>query len=287
MNSCPPWPSIKHLIPTVLKTSFLLLVGTGCIVLASLQRHNTRANFPVPIGSNLAVSTALSPARTSNHADAALQEALRIEGTPDSHLHTFFGDEMFARGDYASAAERYLEAISQNPTHQGLHLKLGLCRTKLHQYDAAITNMQEALFIAPDFVEAHYELALALLKKNRFADAAGHFHEVTTLRPDHAIAYNYLGVALAREGKFNSANNAFVKAVRLRPIFAEARFNLAQIYLKDGFHADAARQLDQALRINPEFVLARNIREQLRIPPKIRPAPPQTFIAAAEHRIVN
>ena len=285
MNCCHPWPSIKHLIPAVLKTSFLLLTGIGCVVLVSLHRQNSRANIPDRAG----LDVATPPSGLSSHVTnpAALQEALRIEGTPDSHLQAFFGDEMFARGDYGPAAERYLESISQNPTHEGLHLKLGLCRIKLQQYDAAITNFQEAVYIAPDFVEAHYELALALLKKNRFADAAGHFHEVTTLRPNHATAFNYLGVALAHEGKFNSAHNALVKAIRLRPIFAEARFNLAQVYLKKGFQIDAARELDQALRINPEFALARNLRHTLRIPPKLHPASPQSLIAAAESPLGN
>src|SRR5688572_28621735 len=254
------------------------------MVLASLHRQNSRAHIPTRAGLDHA---APAQALSSQANPDALEEALRIEGTPDSHLQAFFGDEMFARGDYAPAAERYLDAISQNPTHEGLHLKLGLCRIKLQQYDSAIASFQEALYIAPDFAEAHYELAVALLKKNRFNDAAGHFHEVTTLRPNHAIAFNYLGVALAHEGKFNSAHNALVKAIRLRPIFAEARFNLAQIYLKKGFQIDAARELDQALRINPEFVLARNLRENLRLPPKLRPASPESMIAAAQSPLGN
>ena len=285
MNSCHPWPSFKHAVPVILRTSFLLLAGTGCIVLASLYRQNARANVGGSVEAELAVSTASSSRKNTNQSQAAMEEALRIEGTPHSHLHAFFGDEMFARGDYAAAAERYLESISQNPTHEALHFKLGLCRAKLQRYDEAIVHFQEALFIAPDFGDAHYELAVALLKRNRFSEAAGHFHEVTTLRPNDAAAFNYLGLALAHEGKFNSAQSAFVKAIRLRPIFPEARFNLAQVYLKKGFQFDAARELDQALRINPQFVLARNIRQTLRVPPKIHTASPQSLIAAAESRI--
>ena len=112
MNSCRPWP-IKHVVPVVLKTAFLLLAGIGCIILVSLQRQNSRAHISnradahVPPASALA-SHLLNP--------AALQEAARIEGTPHSHLHAFFGDEMFARRDYAAGRAIVVYCTQSNRT---------------------------------------------------------------------------------------------------------------------------------------------------------------------------
>lgn len=272
--------SIKRAVSICLKIPFLpifLITGIGCLSLGAVQWQRLCKNvlareiLPVSRWSNNPAHAPLSPAQTNR----TLEEARRIEGTPDSLLHSFIGDEFFARGDYRDAVDCYRRSITGNPTFELLHLKLGISLIKLNRPDDAIASIREALYIAPDFADAHYALGLALLNNTNFADAAAHLHEVTQIRPHDPAAHNFLGVALARQGKLNAARASFAKAVRLRSLFPEARFNLAQVHLQTGAFNDAARELDQALRINPDFAAAKNAREKLAL--TLRPRPSTTL----------
>jgi tetratricopeptide (TPR) repeat protein len=273
----PQWQSIKRVVSICLKIPFLpifLVTGIGCISLGAVQwqRFCTKVLARETPSEQRSSQNSARAHLAAAHTNNSQEEALRIEGTPNSLLHAFIGDELFTRGDYLGAVDCYRESITGNPTFELLHLKLGVSLNRLNRSDEAIECFREALYIAPDFADAHQALGLALLNKMNFADAAGHLHEVTQIRPNDPAAHNFLGVALARQSKLTSARTSFAKAIHLRSLYPEARFNLAQVHLQTGAFIDAARELDQALRINPEFAAAKTARERLAMSLRPRPA---------------
>lgn len=276
----PQWQSIKRFVSICLKIPFLpifLITGIGSLSLGAVQWKRfcktVLARETLPEQRSLHLGALSHPSGTQPN--RSQEEALRIEGTPDSLLHSFIGDEFFARGDYIGAVDCYRQSITGNPTFEVLHLKLGVSLMKLNRLDEAIECYREALYIAPDFADAHQALGLALLNKTIYEDAAAHLREVTNIRPHDSVAHNFLGVALARQGRLTSARASFAKAIHLRSLYPEARFNLAQVHLQTGALNDAARELDQALRINPQFAAAKAERAKLAM--ALRPRPSTTL----------
>ena len=81
------------------------------------------------------------------------------------------GAELFARGDFASAADKYRAALAWDVTDARIWANRAACFSRLRRYDDALRDAGYAIRLKPRFPRAHYRRAEARLGQGRAGDA--------------------------------------------------------------------------------------------------------------------
>ena len=163
------------------------------------------------------------------------------------------GNQALARGNAATAVEKYRKAVEAQPEDEDAHFNLGIALTRAGKIPEAKKEYEKALELFPDYAEAHNNLGNILKNEKDYAGAIEHFKKAIVALPDNPSAQNNYGTALALQGNVNEAVAHFSEAVRLKPDYLEARVNLANAYMSQNRLDEAAHELDFVLRRNPKF----------------------------------
>ncbi|MFO1514657.1 MAG: tetratricopeptide repeat protein [Verrucomicrobiota bacterium] len=183
----------------------------------------------------------------------ALQEFNRVlELKPRLGLaHLGIGRILEIRGRFAEADEHYRLAV-QNRVYRAEDLTtLGrFCLTK-GWFEAAVTNLQDALKLSPNNPALHRDLAEALAKLGHNAEAEQ--HRAAIAQPDNASLQLHFrrGLEFGRLGKPAEAAEQFREVVRLMPALAEGHLNLAVALEAQGLNQEALEQFREVLRLSP------------------------------------
>ena len=81
------------------------------------------------------------------------------------------GAELFARGDFASAADKYRAALSWDATDPRTWANRAACFSRLRRFDEALRDAEYAIRLKPRWARARYRLAEARLGQGRVGDA--------------------------------------------------------------------------------------------------------------------
>lgn len=157
------------------------------------------------------------------------------EAKPDvARPHFFYGQALFATGDFAGAAAQYGIAVKADPTpsaaaEQGLklslqeleagkqraaeqqtpnHLALADQYMQDKQPAKAIAELKAAVASDPANFDVRMDLARALRDQHEYATAAQQFFAATKLRPDSLPAWNDLAAVLVINKDFATAIGA-------------------------------------------------------------------------------
>jgi tetratricopeptide (TPR) repeat protein len=147
----------------------------------------------------------------------AFREAVRLR-PGYAAAHCMLGVALGRKRKQGEAEAELREAVRLRPADPEFRSCLGafLCDEK-REYDAAISEFQEALRLKPGFVKARFNLAVALGNKGRLDEAVGELREVVRLDARDAGAHALLGHDYARSGRWDEATAAVDRARELRP----------------------------------------------------------------------
>eukprot|EP00877_Chromochloris_zofingiensis_P003028 jgi/Chrzof1/12726/Cz07g05110.t1 len=90
-------------------------------------------------------------------------EALRSEG-----------NQLFAKGKYQAAIDRYTEAITLDPSSAVLYVNRAMCHKKREHWDQVIADAKHALSLDRDLMKAHYLLGVSLRHQSCLHEAVSH-----------------------------------------------------------------------------------------------------------------
>ena len=187
-------------------------------------------------------------------------------------------------GDYAHAAEAYIEFLKIRPDEVAGRSNLGVVLVKLGRYDEAIAEYEAAERLLPNDPRIELNLALAYSKSGRLTEAAAKLealpkdNQVTLLLADTRLrmgenqrvidllkplentggnpgdlAVSYmLGMALLRE-KRASEGQALLDRILSKGDSAEARFLLGVGMFRIGDYPAAIQKLKSAIDLNPNL----------------------------------
>jgi DnaJ family protein C protein 7 len=89
---------------------------------------------------------------------------------------------------WQAAFDKYTEALSIDPTNRGTNSKLlqnrALCRIQLRQYDAAISDCDQAISLDPTYFKARKTKATALGQAERWEDAVREWKKLHEMNPE-------------------------------------------------------------------------------------------------------
>jgi tetratricopeptide (TPR) repeat protein len=220
-------------------------------------------------------------------AAAALEKAIEL-GYADKAVQFDLGSAYEAIPDFAKAAAAYEKYIASGaPEAWNAYLRLGICRTKVDEYDAAIAALLEAQKAQPRDTKVGEALAEAYTKAGRldeadavynslagynpteakgyytrayqmydtagmFDKAVGPLQKIIELDPNNETNYYYLGMAYFRAEQYDGAVTAFQKAAELKPDFEHAWYQIGSSYFSAKKYREAAAAYKKYVEIKPD-----------------------------------
>ncbi len=196
-------------------------------------------------------------------ADEARTERERATRTPPAGARDHFlaGQGRYAKGDFASAAEAFNDALAAQPTHFWARCYLADCYLRLQRWGQARDALTVCLMQRDDSPWIYLLRGLAHQRLGAFLAAGEDFRKAEALlgpAPNESALYILhvnRGVLRDRQGQPDAAAADFRQAVRLRPGDYIAHVNLAAVLEKQQNGAEAAREFEKALRLKMPAVV--------------------------------
>lgn len=181
--------------------------------------------------------------------------------SPRVNAMTYFahGHLLERQGNFARAAEQYMEAIARQPSMIGARNRLGITLNKLGRHAEASEEFRKAIAINPNLAHLRNNLGFSLLLEGRHFLAEKHLREAAEMNPNFRRARMNHGIALAKLGRLDEAFDEFADICSQ----ADAYYNIAMLHADAGHYSSACAALQQALIEDPDMTAAEMQLEQL------------------------
>ncbi|MCX6568836.1 MAG: tetratricopeptide repeat protein [Candidatus Aminicenantes bacterium] len=160
--------------------------------------------------------------------------------------------------EYDKAARAYEKFIALAPAVAGeAYLHLGICRTKLGQFDAAIAALLEAQKAQPKDTKVNFSLAEAYEKAGQFEKAEAVYIILAGINPAEAKTYYRQSFRIYDvAGKYDLAITPAKKIIELEPNNEMNHYYLGLTYFKLQKYDEAIAAFQQGLAVKPDFAHA-------------------------------
>ena len=160
--------------------------------------------------------------------------------------------------EFDKAAGAYEKFIALSPAVSwNAYLRLGICRTKLGQFDAAIAALQEAQKAQPKDVKVNFGLAEAYEKAGQLEKAEAVYNILAEISPAEAKTYHRQSYRIYDvAGKNESAITPAKKVIDLEPKNEMNHYYLGLTYFKLQRYDEAIAAFQQGLAVKPDFAHA-------------------------------
>ena len=184
----------------------------------------------------------------------ALEKAV-THGYAGKEVQMDLGSAYEATQDFAKAAAAYEKYIGTGPANAWeAQLRLGFCRSKLGEYDAAIAALLEAQKAQPKEFKIGDALAEAYTQAGRLGDAEAVFNNLAQLNPrDAMVYYRRAFQAYDAASQFDKAVVPLKKIIELEPKNELNPYWLGMTYFRAKQYDQAVEAFKQALAIKPDF----------------------------------
>ncbi|MBI1318201.1 MAG: tetratricopeptide repeat protein [Candidatus Hydrogenedens sp.] len=166
---------------------------------------------------------------------AAAAAVTALAATQDVARLNDLGIAAYDQKDYATAVENFRAAYARSGSSKTLERNLTNALQALaneqaesSNYDAAITNLEQAISIAPDNVAPFVQLGACFLRQNRVSDAIFRLEEAIEIEPGNLDAHELLGKAYYEDNDLPSARAQWDYVLQVDP----SRTKLQELYEK-------------------------------------------------------
>lgn len=156
--------------------------------------------------------------------------------------------ESYQKDDYASAWQRYREALAQAPNNRDALLGLGVIAQQQGKNDAAVHYYRQVLVLDPRDPIA--SAGLSALGSGDPASKESRLKQLISQQPDSAALYFALGHQYVEQSRWSDAQQAYFNALTMEPNNALFAFNLAISLDHLGQRKVAAQYYLQALQFD-------------------------------------
>lgn len=187
----------------------------------------------------------------------AMEKAVALN-VPDKEVHFELGAAYEELQDFAKAAGAYEKFISLGPAAPGnAYHRLGICRTKLGQFDAAIAALLEAEKAQPKDLKVKLNLAEAYEKGGQLENAEHVYNTLAEVDPAEAKAYHRQSFRMYEQAKqYEMAVVPAKKVIELEPANEMNYYYLGTTYHNLQKYDEEVAVFQQVLALKPEFTYA-------------------------------
>ena len=192
--------------------------------------------------------------------------ALRMSIMVSNHIPQLDDESLIDR--HFKSIEYYNSYISTHSPRSIDFIGRAMDFLTVHNYQAAVADLNRAIALTPDFSPAFMLRAqarwrnlesglqnedadqpkgnLGVLRRAAEDEILADIDKVIQLSPDNAFAWFNRGNLMVQRGDLQAARKAFNKAIEVKPDFAEAFFNRGYVNLTDGQRAAGISDLSRA-----------------------------------------
>jgi tetratricopeptide (TPR) repeat protein len=220
---------------------------------ASAYRKVTEVDPSRPEGFYGLGSTLLKQTQFPDAA-AALEKAVAL-GYSAKEVHLDLGNAYEAVPDLAKAAAAYEKYISLGPADAwSAQLRLGVCRTKLGEYPAAIAALLEAKKAQPNDLKVLLALAEAYEKAGQLESAEATYVTMAELNPPEAKTYYRQSFRIYDAANlYEKAIPPAKKVIELEPANETNHYYLGLTYFKAQKYPEAIAAFQQGIAVKADF----------------------------------
>lgn len=162
-----------------------------------------------------------------------------------------------------SDLSRFTQALAPSPELASRYYNLGVRHYSRGNFAQAAQSYLQAGAINPADPDIFFNLALTLKKMGHLQEAKEYYEKVLTLTPDDADTHYNLGVLLKEMAAPELAISSFEKAVALDPQYLSAHKHLAVLYQQMGRNNKALASYRQVKELNPASESTQHMLEAL------------------------
>ncbi len=173
------------------------------------------------------------------------------------------GQKYMKKGQYASAAIEYRNALKLDPRFVDAYYQLAQAELAQRNGSAAYGALEKAIELDPNRLDARLDRGRIYLAARDFEGPGGGFKKaeeeanfVISQDPKNVGAYQLLGAALISQQKSEAALAAFSKIVELTPNDSSTYVNMALVEISLHRLPEAEQHLKQAIQLDPKSVQA-------------------------------
>ena len=222
----------RRMLVAVLGTG--LAVAGGCAKTDPMKDRFSRPNYMAVTDKDLK--------------DAPMADAPSI--LPQTHYAA--GRLFESQGLIGKAIEQYHRAVILHHDYAEAHHRLGRTLSIAGQHDEALKALARAAELAPKNVAYRNDLGFELIYHEKWEAAESQLRQAISLSPKFSRAHINLALVLSRTGRFDEAEQAF-RAVLPEP---DVHYNLGLMYRGQQRYVEAAGSFRRTLELNPEFSAA-------------------------------
>lgn len=211
------------------------------------------------------------------------------DGEEQSVMLNKSGLELYMRGDYSAALDKFRSASEQEPgnpeyiNNMGMSLlqlnnpaqarqhferaiqlnqssamyrfNLSLAFIQLNQVRAAISALESATKIDPDFFDAWAQMGIIQFQAGNLDESRAAFERALQIQANFEVE-NYLGIVFLNKDDLNNAELHVSRSINLNSDFFLSHYNMGVIKQRKGDLASAERSYANCIRLNPAYMPA-------------------------------
>lgn len=180
-----------------------------------------------------------------------------------SRIISTWAMDLFNRGEYNKAFDKFMEGLKYDPDNADIYYKLGRCNCDIKSYQDAIGHFKRAISISPQESKYYFALGYAYDEIGDIKNSKTSFYDAININPLDIQARKAYALALTKELEYSNAIVQFLEVLKSVPDDADTMYNLALAYEIAGDKDSAMQYYKNALAAQPEHQEAQHNLELL------------------------
>ena len=188
-----------------------------------------------------------------------------------SGLICSWAQDLFQKGEYNQAFDKFFEALKYNEENDEIYYQLGKCNYHIKSMQDAISHFKHAITIKPQESRYYFALGCAYDEMDSVKNAKSAFFDAINIDPMNIQARIAYAISLTKELEYAQSIEQFLEVLKYIPDNADTLYNTALAYELIGDIERAVKYYKEALDNDPNHKEAGHNLELLIGEPYISP----------------
>ncbi len=169
-----------------------------------------------------------------------------------SNIISLWAQDLFAKGEYNQAFDKFFEALKYNEENDDIYYQLGKCNYYIKSMQDAISHFKRAISIKPEDSRYYFALGCAYDEIGSIKNARSAFQDAINIDPMNIKARIAYAISLTKELKYAQSIEQFLEVLKHIPDNADTLYNTALAYELTGDIERAIKYYKMAIDAAPD-----------------------------------
>lgn len=175
-----------------------------------------------------------------------------------SNLISAWAQDLFQKGEYNRAFDKFFEALKYNEENDEIYYQLGKCNYYIKSMQDAISHFKRAISIKPTDSRYYFGLGCAYDEMGAIKNSRQAFSDAVNIDPSNIKARIAYALSLTKELEYAKSVEQFLEVLKYIPDNADTLYNTALAYELIGDNERAIKYYKQAIDADPKHKEAKH-----------------------------